>query len=368
MKILRSYALGELILPFIISISVLTFIFLLGYMVKLADLIVAKGVSLIDVMQVMILIMPQIISYTLPTGVLTAVLLVFGSMAQQNEITAMKASGVNVVGVMVPAMVLAFIISIVSLFINDQVTPEAQFRVRKAVKEILVKQPTAYLEEGKFIKAFKGYVIFTKEIRGNELRGVTIYQPQGDGKAIRTIIAERGEISSDPIEKRLSLKLYNGTSDESNPKNPEEIYKLDFESFELPTFDMGGSTSNMEKKIKDLTIDELVMKLREQNPDLGHTTELMTRFKAEIHKKIAFSFAPLVFALIGLPMAIITKRGEVIISFLLALCVVAVYYVLFVWANTIAVQGVVPPAVALWTPNVLMGLISFLLFKKAVRL
>jgi lipopolysaccharide export system permease protein len=269
---------------------------------------------------------------------------------------------------MLPAMVVAFILSIIALFINDQLLPKSQFEVRKTVQDILVKKPAAYLEEGKFIKAFKGYVIFTKAINGNELKDVTIYQPQEEGKAIRTIVAERGEIVSDPVKKTIALKLYNGTSDEVNSEHPDQIYKLDFESFVLPSFDVSGSTSDLKKKIKDMTIDELVSKLRQKNPELKQQTEVVTRFETEIHKKIAFSFAPFVFAMIGLPLAIITKRGEAFISFLLAMGIVAVYYILFVCANTISIKGVAPPGVLLWLPNLLMIGASFFLFTKAVRL
>jgi len=365
MKLLRAYTLRELVIPFCVSLLIFTFIFIVGNLVKMADLIINKGVDIVDILRIVVLLIPRLLSITIPTSTLTAVLLVFGHMAQDNEIIAMKASGINIFKILLPILIFSIILSLLSLIMNDQILPKTHFAYRKALKNILVKQPLAYLEAGRFIKEFEGYVIFVREIDGNMLKNITIYQPQED-KPTRTIIAERGEIVSDMDKKTVSLKLYNGTSDEPNPDDPKVFYKLDFETFILPpfTFEDGNKLS---KKTKDMTIDELVYEMKTEDSNAFRRSDLMTKLRAEIHKKISFSFAPFVFTLIGLPLALITHRGEAVISFGLSLAVITVYYIMFAWANTIAVQGILIPSVALWLPNVALSICGVILMYKVVK-
>jgi len=167
--ILRKYCLRELVIPFLISLVLFTFIFMVGNLIKVADLLVNKGVSIFDVLKILALTVPSVLGFILPTGTLAAVLLVFGSFAQNNELIAMKASGINLCKVALPVVAVAFLLSLFSLFLNDQIQPRAMYLYRQLVREILVKRPTAYLEEGRFIKEFKGYILWINKVKGNRL-------------------------------------------------------------------------------------------------------------------------------------------------------------------------------------------------------
>ncbi len=361
MKILRKYTLQQLILPFLISLGVFTFMFLVGNLVRLADLLLNKGVNIFDVAKLLLLLMPKLLSFTLPMSALTAVLLVYGGFAQSNEVIAMKACGINIFRVMIPTLLVGVLLSFVSLFINDHLISKTRHEYREQVKNMFLNKPLAYLEAGRFIKEFKGYVILIQEIDGENLKGITIYQSEGD-KPIRTILADRGEILSSPEERMLSLKLYDGTIDEGNPDDPNVFYKLDFETFELPPLFTGNNqpqNGKVNKKEKDMSLDELMLKLPNVKEEKGRL-----KIESELYKKISISMAPIIFILLGLPLAIITRRGEPIISFSIALGLICIYYVFFVWTDTLAIGGVVPPAIALWLPNIVLGSIgSFLIFK-----
>lgn len=351
--------------PFLISLLFFTCIFLVGNLVKLADLLINKGVNLIDLLKILLFLIPGLLSYIVPTSVLASVLLVFGSFTQNNEITAMKASGVNLLSVMIPILLSSFLLSLGLLFLNDQVESEAQFAYRRAAKELLLKRPMAYLEAGKFIKDFQDYIILAQRIEGNQLHEITIYQPQEKGKATRTIIAEKGEIISSDSDKTLQIKLYNGTSDEPNPDDPSVFYKLNFKTFELPPIHLGNEDprNKINKKVRELRLDEIIYKLR-HDPEVRDNPDTRREYQAAFHRKISFSFAPFVFSLIGIPLAVITRRGEATISFALAMAVVTIYYILFVWGRAITVERHFDPLLAMWLPNILMiGFGSFLMRK-----
>ncbi len=366
MKILRKYALVELVVPFVMSLIVFTFIFLVGSMLQIADLLVNKGVSVWDLLEIISYLVPKLLSFTLPTAALTAILLVYGSFAQNNEILAIKTAGINIFKVMLPVLVVCFILSLIMLFLNDQVLPKAQYAYRKAVKEMVIKKPTAYLEEGRFIKDFKGYIVLINKIDGDKIEGVTIYQPQA-GKQTRTIIAERGDIVTTPDEKQIIIRLYNGTSDEPSLEKENEFYKMDFKTFELPPIGLEKEITAINKKIKDLTIDELLGRMDLRNPEHEEQKNLMNKLRTEFHKKISFSFSVFFLAMVGLPLAIITRRGEAVISFSLAMAVIAFYYILFVLMKTVALESPIPASIALWFPNVLMLVISFFLMRQVAR-
>ena len=365
MIILRRYCLRELIYPFLMSLVLVTFIFMVGNLFNLADLLVNKGVNIFDVLRLIFLMIPSLFGFILPTAALTSVLLVFGNFAQNNEITAIKASGVHLFRLLIPVIAVAFLMSFFSLFLIDQVQPRSEYESRQLFRHLVAKRPVAYLEPGRFIKDFEGYTFWINQIKGNRLEGITVFQFQ-EGKATRTIIAEWGEIVSASDQQSLALRLYNGTSDEPNPDDPSVLYKLNFKTFLLANITTGKQRGGVGKKEKEMTIDELIYRLKDN--EIKQAPKKRREVEAEIHKKISFSFATVAFVLIGLPVAIISRRGEAVVSFSVAITVVAVYYVLFVWGRTMAINGYLPSWIALWMPNVVLIGISIFLGRRMVQL
>lgn len=365
-KILRRYILRQLLSPFLLSVLFFTAVFLVGNLVKLADLLINKGVDLRDILRLLALLVPSLLSFIVPTSALAAILLVFGSLAQNNEITAIKASGIHLFSVILPVLLASLLGSLVMLFLNDQIGSDAEFASRRLVKEIIFKKPTAYLEAGKFIKDFQDYIILTQRVDGNRLYGITIYQPQEQGKATRTVMAEWGELVTSPDNQTLKIKLYNGSSDEPNPDDPAMFYKLDFKTFELPPIHLGKEElSKIRKKVREMRLDEILSSLQ-RDSNLKKDASARREYQAALHKKISFAFALFVFSLIGLPAAIISRRGEAVVSFSLAIGIVALYYILFVWGWTLALHGSLPPFFAMWLPNLFMAGCGVFLMKKVL--
>jgi len=210
-------------------------------------------------------------------------------------------------------------------------------------------------------------VLWVNEVRGNRLEGVTIFQSQ-ENRPTRTIMAEWGEVIPAQDEESFSLRLYNGTSDEPNPDDPSVFYKMNFKTFVLPDVTIGKESTGTGKKPKEMSIDELIYQLKHNTQFLRDASDTDRRkMRAEIHKKISFSLGSFVFVLIGLPAAIITRRGEMVVSFGIAGLALALYYVLFVWGMTMAVQGTIRGWLALWLPNFLMLAVAGVLMKHSFR-
>lgn len=358
MKILRNYFLKEFIGPLFLAFGVLTFVMLLGNLIKMADLVINRGVDLFSVSKLFLLMMPYLLTYTLPIASLTAVLLSLGRLSSDNEIIAIRSSGVNLFSLILPLLIVGLILSLLLVVFNDRVIPYAHYAARKTLTQLGIRNPTAALEPGVFINSFQKYILFVYQVdqKKNRLSNVRVYEPQ-EGKPTRTIIAKRGEFISVPEKNLLKLKLMDGTSDEPDPKNPTNFYKLNFKTYFMSLNLNQAQDTEIRKKPKDMTILELeteAAKLKKEGVD---PAPLIT----EINEKIALAFSCLVFILLGSSLAIITRRREKTLNFGIAFIIVGIYYLMLISSEALSLQGYINPQIAMWLPNIILGVVGVIL-------
>jgi lipopolysaccharide export system permease protein len=356
MKILRNYILRECIIPFFLALAVLTCVFLLGNLIQLAHLVINKGVSLLTVGKVFLLYIPVLLGYTLPLACLLGIILAFSRLSTDNEILAIRTSGIYLRSLLTPLIVVGIIFSLLCFILNDKVVPYAHHEQRKLLMNLGTKNPTALLEPGVFINSFEKQILFIHKILDNKLYNVTIYQPQPDGKPTRTIIASRGEFTPVPGEDKVILKLMDGTSDEPDLKNPNNFYKLNFDTFFI-TLNLSPKEKKVDKKPKSMTLDEL----QEERRRLDRLLVATSRLETEYHRKIAWSFSPLIFILFGFPLAVITNKREKSANVVLAIFYAAIYYLLSLACEALGIEGLAPPALITWTPNIIGALAALYL-------
>jgi lipopolysaccharide export LptBFGC system permease protein LptF len=358
MKILRRYVLQELWLPFAMSFLTLNFIFMAGYLVKAANLIIGRGIPLFDTLYVIMLAMPEMISYTMPTSILTAVMIVFGNLSQNNEIRAMKASGVNPITIMTPALLAGLVLSFGMLVFNDQIATNADFMMRKTTKRMLIKHPAALIEPGRFVRLSDSIVFLAKSLKGNDMTDIVAYENEGTDKNVRTIIAERGEIVKKPNHSELTIRLYDGSVSDAQDAS---VQSIQFKTYEFPTIGQENIDA-MQKKMRNKSLAELLLNSGHENLTKKDKREIWSSF----HQRISFAFGSFIFVFVGIPIAILVRRGEIILSFGIAMASASIYYILFVGAKTIAVQGLLPAVIAFWIPNLLLAGLGMRLLKQAV--
>lgn len=360
MKILRTYILRETIIPFILSLVVLTCVFLLGNLIQLANLVINKGVNPSIIGRVFLLYIPVLLGYTLPIACLVSVIFTFSRLSLDNEILAIRCSGIHLRKVLVPLCVVGVVVSLLAVVLNERVIPYAHHEQRKLLKNLGVKNPAALLEAGLFIHAFENQILFIHRIEDNKMYNVTIYQPQPN-RPTRTIIAKRGEFSAVPGKDQVKLKLMDGTSDEPNLENPENFYKLNFKNYFI-TLDLSKDQKEVEKKPRGMTLKELREEIDKHERLLVDTAQLRT----EYYRKITWSFASFIFILLGFPAAVITHRREKSANIVIAVAFAALYYLLSLGCEALSIQNIGPAAWVMWTPNILAGLGAFILNQKCV--
>jgi lipopolysaccharide export system permease protein len=357
-RLIRNYFLKDWIKSFLISLGIFTLIFSIGNLIKLVDLIINKGVDPKSILELFFTMVPFSLVYTLPISTLIATLLIFGKAAADNEIVTLKASGISAKKISIPFIILGILFSLISFIFMDKLLPFTHYRAREIVFNIGIKNPTAYLEPGTFIKSFKDHIIFFYSLDKKVLKNVRIYVNE-DNRPLRTIIAQRAEIK-DIGNSNITLSLYNGSSDEVDPKRPEKFYKLNFKEYVIH-LDLGKARKEgkIDKKTSEYTVSELknnIAKMRSEGID---TLPL----DSELHKRYAQPTACLAFILIGLALGIKTQRREKSIGFGVGLIVIIAYYTLFITSETLILNRTIPAKIGQWLPTMsifIAGLILYL--------
>ena len=340
-------------------------LFILGRgLIQMADFIFNKSVDVILVMKLLLYSLPFMLIFIIPMSVLIASLLMFRRLSTDNEILAIRASGISLGKVTAPLFALVFILSLLTLILSDKLASQTHYNYRVLLTKIGLENPAAALEEGTFIKKFKNFVIFIYEIDKNKLKGIRIYQPQ-EGRAARTIVAQKGELISIPEQGVIKLKLVHGTSDEPDPKDPTKLYKLNFKTYDLPlNISEIKDSGTLGKKPKDMTIRELEAEIDRLGEEGIKATYALT---TEIHNKIAMALSCLTFLLVGIPLGITIKRSDKSMSFGLGLVVLTAYWTLLIGGKALAQKGLAPPFISMEFSNLAIGLAGFLLFRRMVK-
>lgn len=241
MKILSRYIIKEHLGPFSFALAVIMFVLIMDFVLKIVNLIIGRGLNAYIILQIFVLNLAWMIALAVPMATLVATLMAFGRLSGDNEITALRASGINTYRIIAPALGLALVLMVGLIFFNNQVLPDANQKARLLQSDITHKRPTWSLREGIFMNEIPGYSILIDEIdpRSSKIKGVKIYD-QKNRRLPRTIIAKRGEIEFAGDGNTLILHLEEGEVHESDEKELGRYRRMKFEKQTLYFADVGS--------------------------------------------------------------------------------------------------------------------------------
>lgn len=199
---------------------VITFIFLLQFLMQSMDQIVGKGLSLSVITQLIVFNLAWIVVLAVPMSVLVAVLMAFGGLSASNEVTAIKGAGISLMRMMLPVLVASVGVFYLLVLFDNDVLPDANHRAKTIMIDIRRKKPTFTIEPGQFSQEIDGHAILVRKTVPNstELYGVTIFD-FSDPQKFTTITAERGKVGFSPDLKHIIMVLYDGEVDQYNNNN-----------------------------------------------------------------------------------------------------------------------------------------------------
>jgi lipopolysaccharide export system permease protein len=355
-RILSLYIIREIASLFLLGIMVFTLILLMGRLIKLTDLVITRGVPLADVSRMILYLMPSFLVFTIPMAFLLAVLLAFGRLSADNEITVMKAGGISLMQMMPPVVLCGLCAALLTLAASTVGVPWGNSAFKELSFTVLKQNVAATIREKVFWDDTPGIVMYTEHYdeEHHTLKGVIIH----DGRDLTrplTIFATDGVISSGPNRNDIRLVLNNGSI---HAVGTAEEYRL--VQFGEYTMTIGGSGqgSGLGRNELDMTVAELQRQV--DNP--ATTKPVRLKMQSELHSRFAFPFASLVFAVVAVPLGLQNRRSGKSAGFSTSIGILLAYYVVQSLLRTLAEKGSLPPALALWLPNMIfLGLGWYLL-------
>jgi lipopolysaccharide export system permease protein len=262
-KILHRYVLKEHLGPLTFALTALTSILLLQYIGKHFGQLVGKGLPTLVIAEFFGLSVSLTVTLTLPMAVLVATLYAFSRLAAENEITALKASGVSLVSVLQPVLWAALGVTLVMVGFNDQILPRSNHRLSILQRDIAQTKPTFGLREQVINEVIPGKFYLRAghlDEATNLMREVTIYD-MGDPTRRRTIYADSGNMSMTRSMTDLELTLYNGNMQDVPTAAPEELQRLYFDVDLIRIRNVGNqfqkTTTDAYKSDREMTVCEM---------------------------------------------------------------------------------------------------------------
>jgi lipopolysaccharide export system permease protein len=238
MRILTRYLLRTHAGPFVFALCVLTGLLFVNTVARRIKDLAGKGLEVSIILEVLGLSLPHIVALTLPMAVLVAVLYAFSQLAADNEITALKASGTNLVRLTVPLMIAGVLLAAAMVWFNDRVLPESNHYLRNLLSDVGRKTPTFELKE-QIINPIRtadmssNYFLQAGSIEhaSGRLRDVVIYDLSG--QTTRTVYADSGYMAFNELQTDLLLRLFDGVIYESEVYQTDEFDQADYHEYLL---------------------------------------------------------------------------------------------------------------------------------------
>lgn len=346
---IHRYILHEVSVPMLLSLLIFTFVLVMGRIPQMAELVVNKGVPATEISQLFSYLLPTFFSITVPLAFLLGILLAFGRLSAESEFVALKASGVSLYTLLKPVLAIAVLCTLLTAWITISAEPAGKRGFRNKLFEIVASKATVGIKPGIFNDDFEGIVLYTQEMdeRTGVMRGVFISDERDSGVPT-TILAQEGRFIPDPGNLSLTLNLKNGEIH----RQPETTGKTTYQIIGFTNYNINLETGNKQAlQNRPLSRGALPWAELVKSIETTDNPRIRRSHAAEMHKRVAIAFAPLVFALVGVPLGLQSTRSGKGAGFTLALAIALTYYLLLSIASTLASKGILPAALALWLPN-----------------
>ena len=354
LKIIDRYIFKELFKLFIISTGALTTVLYLEKFLFMAQMIVNRGVSFLEMVLMMAYISPAFLALTIPMGVLFASVITFNQFSVNNEWVAMKACNWSFLELMKPVGCFAILTYILASSVMFWVLPWGNQSYKVLIYDIIKNRANIDIKPNVFNRDFKNLILLVKDRDQNStLHGVFIAKPNNtNGPQI--ITSDKGVIFSNPEILKIQLKLSKGTIHELGKERGN--YKiLNFDKYNI-TLSL-PETDRLEKKAlvghRELSLEKLKEKILDKRkkglPTSGQ--------EVEISKKFALPFACLLFAFFGAPLGIKSSRSGKAGSFGIAVLVILLYYIAFIMTQNLGSIGQIHSYTSVWIPNIFLLII-----------
>jgi LPS export ABC transporter permease LptF/LPS export ABC transporter permease LptG len=356
MRILDRYIVREVSRHALLGLAVFTFVFFVPKLVQLMELFVRHSGSGTQIFELFLCIFPAVFTFTLPMAVLIGVLLGLGRMSADSEIIALTALGIGRRRILLPVGVLAVTGALVTLCMTLWLGPMAYHKYRSLEVDLLASQASFSVQPRVFDERFPRMVLYVNDVSasGTQWHGVFLAEAGGENGSQLTL-AENAIVIAEPKEGKLELHLKGGSTHEFSREDPDRYSVTSFGQSDWP-LEVNGlvpaqprELSNSERSLREL---------------LNSHDANWREARVELHRRLAFPVACLAFALIAVPLGAQPRRGGRAAGSLIAVIIIASYYLLTVIGAGFARQGTLTPSLGIWGANILLAILGLALLPR----
>jgi LPS export ABC transporter permease LptF len=367
MRIIDRYLTRQIIGTVIWAVGILSLMLVVGNAMRdLLNVLMAHQLPISYVLSFVGFLLPFSLIYSIPWGVLVAVLLVFGKLSSDNELVALRANGVGIPRICLPVFVVALILFGLCLWINLYVAPIAQLKLKSALFNLASQDPLALFGSDEVIDQFPNRKIYVGKKNGSTLEDLHIFEMNPQQVPIRVIYARKGTLEVDKENERILLRIFDARYEERDTSDVNNLKKMRYGI----TMREGVLPISLEELIQkatsnqrpnQLTLDQLRDALDQEN------NKASVALRTEVSKRFSNAMAVLTFVLVGIPLAISAQRRETSIGIALSLVVAFTYFIFIVLTDNVKNNPRLHPEILIWLPNFLYLTLGGALFYRLAR-
>ena len=356
------------------------FVMVAGNILNQVSSAIASGrVSGWEGLELIALLIPGVLPYALPLGLLTGVLLAFGRMGSQQELTAMKAGGLSLGRIARPALLLAAALALLSAWLNLEVAPDANTEYRRLLVGSAKDNPASVIVPGQLNRQFPGMVIRASARDGEVLRDFWLWRVDDRGRLVQTVHAREARLAravSKAGEGVLRITLTDARLDtrpagDQTFLQPSSFATADTSTLEFPASGIFKDGENFQRKLRWLTTQELLVAIeRGWDVTAGADAATLERgrmvAKTQLMAHLASAFSVFSLAFLAVPLAVRVGRAETFVNAAVALAIALTYYLLTSMAGYVK-DPAYRPDLLVWLPNLIVITLGWFLLRRASR-
>lgn len=324
----------------------------------------------------MAILIPRVVPYALPLGMLTGVLLVLGRLSAQSEILAMKAAGISLWRIAAPIFLIAIGGTVFAVAVAFYYGPMADTTYKSTLKNVVREDPLRFFQPKTFIKEFPGFIFYFQSRDGNQVQNLYVWRINAGNQLAEFLKGRTGEITLDEESDALLLTVHEGAGERRGSLDAEDTDNQMTGIFEEATFRMPldglFGEKGKEKKLSHMNLNEL---LGQRERYIKNTEGLseeerraqQNKVQMTIQKKAAMAFAVLSLCSIAIPLGIKASRSETYANLAIALALALSYFFLLVVVSWMEKNPALRPDLLIWIPNLLYQGLGFYLLARVNR-
>jgi lipopolysaccharide export system permease protein len=360
-RILYRYLLLEILPPFWVGLLGFTSIVFLGRMMKVTQMIVVKGVGLVEVLKICAYLLPYLLVFTLPMAATVGILLALNRLSADQEVVVMKTAGLSFIQLLPPILVFSLAVAALTLGLTVFASPWGQHATKELLTEVVKKRADLGIKEQVFNTDFQGLMLFINRVSSHngELEGIFAYDFR-DRENPNTVYAARGQLNFDPAQQTIMMELDNGWVIRWG-QDPTRWQTVEFQRYQLP-LDLFSFNLKGEKSESEMTLPELWSALRQPWGSQGYN-----RAAVELNQRFAMPVGALLLCLMAMPLGLSPRQHGRTWGLVLGLVIFLVYYVVFTASWRLAVNARINPSLAPWLSDIMCVGVALYLWRRTVK-